>query len=232
MEKNVNIINDPTQSVEKKIKQLTDDCLERLRMREYISALSKLQGGGSVYLGLKEKKIDGVKQWQEAEEEEYRPILRVLDPEFKVWKNGYTYCVTKEENVPVRNEVQTGEFICEGIPLNEDERRQLSENIKEKVEKEMLWLSRSRSSFPVKVLFIRVSSTEPVYYVVQIKVEKYRGWSFYRKEGPLAYKLSSASPKIHSTNPNPVKALSVEDWLKRMHKDHKPTLKKLPEPFY
>ena len=88
MEKNVNIINDPTQSVEKKIKQLTDDCLERLRMREYISALSKLQGGGSMYLGLKEKKIDGVKRWQAAKEEEYRPILRVLDSEFKVWKNG------------------------------------------------------------------------------------------------------------------------------------------------
>ena len=82
------MINDPTQSVEKKIKQLTDDWWEKLRVREYISALSKLQGRGSVYLGLKEKKIDGVKRWQAAKEEEYRPILRVLDSEFKVWKNG------------------------------------------------------------------------------------------------------------------------------------------------
>ena len=55
---------------------------------------------------------------------------------------------------------------------------------------------------------------------------------FRKKEGPLAYKLSSRWPKMQITDPNPVRALSVEDWLKCTHKDHKPTLKEHPEAFH
>ena len=219
-------------AVGNKVEQFTEDCWKTLCLAEYISAFSKLQGGGSVYLGLKEEKIDGEKEWREMEEREYKDRLRVNGPRWKVWKNDNACCVAEESDVPVQT-VQTGKVICEGVSLSEDERRLLSEGIKTRVEKEMLWLSRFPSPFPVKVLFHEIrGAPDNTHRVVEVKVDKYHGLSFFTSEGPEAYKPSTATAGIQPAAANPVRRINVDDWLKLVHKDNRPTLKKYEHPFH
>ena len=220
----IKLLKDESKTTEERIRQLANDCVKGRRLCKYVSAFSKLDGGGSVYFGLEEKKINSVKRWRRVEDEEYKDVFTVHHPEFSAWKDGNVYCVAREEDVPVKNEVKTGEFICQGISLNSEERRLLSKYIKEKIKTDMLWLSRFRSPFPVQVKFLNVPRTSD-HCVVQVKVEKYHGLSFYKPEGPLSYELSSQK-RLQT-----VRSITVEKWLKRVHKDHKPTLTKHTEPF-
>ena len=207
-------------------------CWKKLRLPEYISAFSKLEGGGSVYLGLREEKIDGEKKWQKMQEHEYRGILSVNGPMWTVWKNDNAYCVTKESDVPVQT-IHTGKFICDGFSLSKDEWLLLREGIKTRVEKKMLWLSHFPSPFPVKVVFHKIrGAPDNTHLVVEVKVDKYHGLSFFTSEGPEAYRLSTTTAGIQPAAVNPVRRINVDDWLKLVHKDHKPTLKKHENPFH
>ena len=210
----IKLLKDESKTTEERIRQLANDCVEGGRLCEYVSAFSKLDGGGSVYLGLEEKKINGVKRWRRAENEEYKGVFTVHDPEFSAWKDGSVYCVAREEDVPVQNEVRTGEFICQGISLNSDEQLLLSRYIEEKIKTDMRFC-RFTSHVPFQVKFLDIQGTSD-HYVVQVKVEKYHCLSFYKPEGPLSYELSSRK-RLQTTDPLPVRSITAEKWLKCVH---------------
>ena len=68
---------------------------------KYVSAFSKNEHGGSVFFGVREEKLEPLMKWEQVQQRE-PPMLKVLNAEWKVWKNDCMYCVAKAEpNIPL-----------------------------------------------------------------------------------------------------------------------------------
>ena len=166
---------------------------------KYITAFSKLKQGGSIILGIYEYKKDVLK-WTEVDEHEKSELLTFNKAGLRLWKDKNDVYLVAPSSPVAKESVETGEFICEGIVLTQEEQENLSEHIKRKVTEEMYWhpdqLSHNGSSRagtasefkpPVDVKFHKVEGGEENLVVVEVAVRKYEGAAFQNSEGPEAY---------------------------------------------
>ncbi|KAL8624033.1 hypothetical protein ACOMHN_041623 [Nucella lapillus] len=177
---------------------------------KYISAFSKLPRGGSIFLGIKEAKIETPK-WTRVEKTEKNQLLTLHNPNFDLWKDkDGQYLIA--ENSPVGKALEPGEFKCEGIKLTQEERETLPERVKQLIKKNMLWCAGGPQPH-VGVEYHRVEGTDgsEALFVVEFQVHRYQGMGFF-EPGPIAYRISKGAEGEHTEK------MSVEDWCEIIEK--------------
>ncbi|KAK7465113.1 hypothetical protein BaRGS_00037692, partial [Batillaria attramentaria] len=188
----------------------------------FITAFSKQDQGGSVFLGIKEEKL--IKPaWHAVENME--GLASVFETERIFWKtaqqekNPKVLYFAKPEDAQKKEE-QTGCFECEGVPLTEDDKASMVDLLKKNLEKDLLWYPKAPESAPVELKFHPVQpsgggqrdqSGEKQLFIVEARVKKVPGICFQDKRGPGAFVFA------HRDNPalKGKVRLTWDEWLKR-----------------
>ena len=196
---------------------LVRHCWKTLKLNEYISAFTKIRGGGSVYFGVGEHKEEKelwisalprctkfVKLTTHARAEKWNiwkdPNLRTKPTLFYVAKGNKVKTVEKA----------TGEFWTEAIHLTKEERVRFHRGILERVVDELKWVGVEEPYDPVQVFFHDVASAPTDHCVIEVKVNYYHGLCFHDKEGPESYRIKG--PGNPRTAPAPHR-IDFPEWV-------------------
>ena len=202
--------------------KLDNYCWEHLKLKEYISAFTKVKSGGSVYFGVGEGKnitdawVPVTPQWIKLG----FPPMGTGNQPWKVWadQNVTTptvYYVAKQENVKTK-ETSTGQFRTEALPLTKAEREQFRRGILKMVKDELKWFGTVEPQNPVEVSFCDVAKASTDHCVIEVKVNYYHGLCFHDKEGPESYRIKGpvnpcTAPVFHR--------IPLDDWVKNFNEE-------------
>ncbi|KAK7105918.1 uncharacterized protein [Littorina saxatilis] len=184
--------------------------------KAYISAFSKIVGGGSVYIGVTEESEPDYK-WTEISDSSKIPTdvgSFSVDPNggFKLWKeeledqegNAYiVYHTAKPEHVPIK-EKKTGKLIVKGVDLKAGTQEEIDAFIQgvktfveTNVKREMMWIGQKAPGSRVTVSFHSVhGAPNNNHYVIEIKIDYYHGLCFRHPSGPLLFTTDMQNGEI------------------------------------
>lgn len=187
-----------------------------LGLPRYIAAFGKQQAGGSIYLGIAERTEDGQKAWEEVENCDLGTIFPGCQK--KVWVaaaagkgKAAIYHVANDEDVPLTEEGHTGTYICQGLQLNQRERSALKATLLRRIRSDMLWYPSYPARVPLSVTFHPVSGGGRDLCVVEVKVSKFHGVAFHRRDGPEMYGIKTVGSN------NTIRFITIEELVKQFN---------------
>lgn len=172
--------------------------IKKLKIADYICAFATMKSGGCVYLGLSEEKKQQSKDDQENS-------------------------VTSSSSAVSRGEISTGRFICDGIKLEDGERRYFKDRICELVEKMRFFPRENSDRDIVEVSFLPVEAEDksPNVCVVKLTVKYFHGITWPEGAEPQAFRVTRERDGRNST----VVQVQYDEWLEAFTADTKPKTK-------
>ena len=166
--------------------------IEKLKIADYICAFATMKSGGCVYLGL-------------SEEKQQQP------------KDDNETSVTSSSSAVSRGEISTGRFICDGIKLEDGERRYFKDRIRELVEKMRFFPRENSDRDIVEVSFLPVEAEDknPNVCVVKITVKYFHGIIWLEGAEPQAFRVIRQRDGRNST----VVQVQYDEWLEAFTAD-------------
>ena len=138
--------------------------------------------------------------WERVSRGEVEGVVKVTDTSWQLWEDPslHAYHVATEDSVPVFKEQPTGRFVCEGLRLSDQERKQMKEKILQNVREKLTWLCLEAPEDPVTVTFHPVQDEQghEDVYVMEVVVKHFHGIVFTDTVGPKAVKIRPATREV------------------------------------
>ncbi|XP_070175880.1 uncharacterized protein [Littorina saxatilis] len=215
--------------------KLADHCWNSLKLKEYITAFTKIRGGGSIFLGVSEHKTRQV-AWELPDPNIVNGPFTVAGEQWGVWQDKHgpdppiVYHLAREAKT---NEQATGQFITDAFQLTDYEKECFQDDILERVRK-LKWIGITDHSGVVQVDFHDVNingNHGDGCCVIEIKINYYHGLCFYDTEGPESYRCRPPiQGSIFQSKPE-LERIQVNDWIKSFKSqgdEHMDELNNLP----
>ena len=198
------------------MENLVDYIWKDMKLNEYISAFTKIEGGGSVYFGIYEEKTEADK-WMFVTDD-ITHILRMMDNDWEVWretlqKKHTVYHVTEVGSPSSKKETGTGKFTCRGVILTNENRSDFCMRMQEKVRQNVLWFGASAPSDPVEIYFHEVENSPAASFVIEVKVKYYHGLCFHNSDGPESYESRVISTDCEVLPYSQPVRIEVINWI-------------------
>ncbi|KAK7094430.1 hypothetical protein V1264_005993 [Littorina saxatilis] len=212
-----------------KLSQLAEHCWENGKLKEYITAFTKIKGGGSVFFAVSEEKKEEP-AWISLSQDIVDVTKKGKVDKWQIWQdkkvsNPTLYYVAKKSKI---TEKKTGKFVTEGVQLTEQERRDFRQQISERVENELTWVGIQDHADTVKVFFHSVQKTTTGdVYVIEVRISNYHGLCFYDKDGPESYVCRFPEPGPMFTARTKLDRVPLYDWVQSFIRNFEKHMDKL-----
>ncbi|KAK7491170.1 hypothetical protein BaRGS_00017607 [Batillaria attramentaria] len=138
-----------------------------------------------------------------------KPLSHYISAFTKLRQGGSVYFGLSEEKRGEKQEMRTGRFKCDGVALDDSERKKLRRLIVQKVSQNMQSIPiPPADDSPVEVEFRQVVEGGADLFIVEVAVKYVDGVVFYAR-GPLSYRLSQSGKD---------EEITIKEWIKHYQK--------------